>query len=194
MKDEEFTKLLADAFRKNDRNAYIEVSKVLEADMRELQKEVEECDRKIKKDKEKFGKAWSSTPLTISFCVAFLVFMFNQFIANRSQLDYKDSVAYTVITIVCILFVFVSFILMITYQCLNPDPEYKNRYQSKLDKYIILHTFICSQIDLLMYKDMYEAAYKVQDHLKEHDRKGYEAFINAAKELNINFDKYIKQD
>lgn len=194
MKDEEFTKLLADAFRKNDRDTYIEVSKVLETDMGAIQELIDECDRKIKKDKEKGWKANVSTPLTIGFCTAFLIFMFNQFIANQSQLNYKDSVLYIIITFISMLFVSPCFILMITDQWLNPGPEYRNKYQAKLDKYIILHTFICSQIDLLMYKDMYNAIYKIQEHLKEHDKKGYESFTTAAKELGVNFDKYVKKE
>ena len=49
-------------------------------------------------------------------------------------------------------------------------------------------------LDKNMYKDIYMGAFKIQEYLKENDKKGYNSFIKAAEELKIDFSEYIKKD
>ncbi len=49
-------------------------------------------------------------------------------------------------------------------------------------------------LDRNMYKDIYMGAFKIQEYLKENDKKGYNSFIKAAEELKIDFSEYIKKD
>lgn len=68
----------------------------------------------------------------------------------------------------------------------NIDERYK--------RLMVLLGAVSSQIDLLMYKDIYNGVHSMQEWLKENDEQGFQAFINAAKNCQIDLSKYVVEN
>lgn len=59
---------------------------------------------------------------------------------------------------------------------------------------LVLFGAVSSQIDLLMYKDIYNSMHSMQEWLRENDEQGFQAFANAAKNCQIDLSKYAAEN
>lgn len=64
--------------------------------------------------------------------------------------------------------------------------------ESQHEKLMLVYGMVSRQIDVLMYKEIYESIYDIQEYLKENDKSGFESFCKAAEALKINLHKEQK--
>ena len=53
-------------------------------------------------------------------------------------------------------------------------------------------SYLSNKLLKIMYKDIYEQIYKVQDWLSKNDSAGYSSFVNACDRVHLDFSKYIE--
>lgn len=64
--------------------------------------------------------------------------------------------------------------------------------ESQHEKLMLIYGMVSRQIDVLMYKEIYENIYNIQEYLKENDKSGFESFCKAAEVLKINLNRKEK--
>lgn len=63
---------------------------------------------------------------------------------------------------------------------------------TQCEKFTLIYGMVAKQVDLLMYKEIYESIYNIQEYLRNKDQKGFEAFCKAASALKIDISKFTK--
>lgn len=165
------------------------------------QKSVDNLTKKVDESYLKLEKAlklkkWMYATSFIAAFAVMTLFVF-AFIKDR----FPDIVFYVALTLDSIIAImsFIAFVRLITIiQC--TFNSYKELHDSLKDAtdilvidYVIL--LICGyKHDLKMYKDLYKVTYDVQEFLREHDKKGFEAFINAFDGIGVDLHSIISRE
>lgn len=75
---------------------------------------------------------------------------------------------------------------------------YNIAYKKYMDQFnlcrlqYIAVSYLSNKLLKIMYKDIYEQIYKVQDWLSKNDSAGYSSFVNACDRVHLDFSKYIE--
>lgn len=197
MKDKLY-ELLLQAFSKNDRDSYIELSDHITQQVNDFNEEI----KSLKSDKEDALndiQEQKNTRFKFAF-IACILFFCRIFIGLNKTLStvISNTPFGTMLEYLIYIGIFSFILLAVSYKLIcksyvyDIDCKIKN-IQKRVEKYTIFQSFLCCQIDLIMYKDIYQKIYDIQEHLKNNDKEGYESFVNAANALNVDLSKYVKK-
>lgn len=197
MKDKLY-ELLLQAFSKNDRDSYIELSDHITQQVNDFNEEI----KSLKSDKEDALndiQEQKNTRFKFAF-IACILFFCRIFIGLNKTLStaISNTPFGTMLEYLIYISIFSFVLLAVSYKFIcksyvyDIDCKIKN-IQKRVEKYTIFQSFLCCQIDLIMYKDIYQKIYDIQEHLKNNDKEGYESFVNAANALNVDLSKYVKK-
>lgn len=190
--------LLLQAFSKNDRDSYIELSDHITQQVNDFNEEI----KSLKSDKEDALndiQEQKNTRFKFAF-IACILFFCRIFIGLNKTLStaISNTPFGTMLEYLIYIGIFSFMLLAVSYKLIcksyvyDIDCKIKN-IQKRVEKYTIFQSFLCCQIDLIMYKDIYQKIYDIQEHLKNNDKEGYESFVNAANALNVDLSKYVKK-
>lgn len=63
---------------------------------------------------------------------------------------------------------------------------------TQCEKFMLIYGMVAKQVDLLMYKEIYDDIYNIQEYLRDKDKKGFESFCKAAGALKVDMSKFTK--
>lgn len=193
----DYTTIINDIYSSTQKHDDIEELKSLkdkyESDFNENNTVLKQLGNKVSSFNKKYSKLYSvaitfyNIGVPISVLSSMLLFIFGRNLAFNKAL--KLAICY-----ISPLFVSLAISIFLKIKTHIYDVTYK-KYIEQFNlcrlQYIAI-SYLSSRLLKIMYKDIYEQIYKVQDWLSKNDSAGYSSFVNACDRVHLDFSKYIE--